>query len=248
MCGIAGTVNLDGAPADGGIVAGMAAAIAHRGPDGQGEWVEGPVGFGHRRLAIIDLSDRAVQPMVSADERHVIVYNGEIYNYLELRAELEDAGHRFRSASDTEVVLTALAAWGRKALLRFNGMFALAMFDRHARTLMLARDRYGIKPLYIARRGTLVAFGSEVKALLAHPAIEAGMDLEALVEYLTFQNYFSNRTLFRGIEMLPPGTCEEIRFDTGASTRHRYWDFCFHPVNTRRSQADTVEEFLGLFD
>ncbi|MGB5050131.1 MAG: hypothetical protein WBO46_14400, partial [Caldilineaceae bacterium] len=125
----------------------MTDAVAHRGPDGEGQWIEGNVGIGHRRLAIIDLSPAGHQPMVSADHRYVFSYNGEVYNFRELRSELEAAGYWFRSKTDSEVVLNALAEWGTAALERFNGMFALALWDRKERTLLLARDRYGIKPL-----------------------------------------------------------------------------------------------------
>src|SRR5262249_13768798 len=153
-------------------------------------------GLGHRRLAIIDLSDAARQPMVSADERFVITYNGEVYNFRELRSELEALGREFSSSSDTEVILQALAEWGTNAISRFNGMFAFALWDQAERRLLLARDRYGMKPLYYAQVNGTIAFGSEIKALLAHPAIGASLDLEALLEYMTFQNMFSERTLF----------------------------------------------------
>src|SRR3990170_1835307 len=169
MCGIAGLIHLDNAPVSPAVLQRMSDAIAHRGPDGEGHWIEGNVGIGHRRLAIIDLSPAGHQPMVSADHRYVLSYNGEVYNFRELRSELEARGYWFRSKTDTEVVLNALAAWGVDALKRFNGMFAFALWDRKERTLLLARDRYGIKPLYVHRDGQRFAFGSEQKAILAHP-------------------------------------------------------------------------------
>jgi asparagine synthase (glutamine-hydrolysing) len=167
MCGIAGLFHTDGAPVSSVILKKMTDAIAHRGPDGEGHFVDGGLGLGHRRLSIIDLSSAGHQPMASEDGRYVIAYNGEVYNFNELRIELEAAGHRFHSRTDSEVVLKALAAWGSKALLRFNGMFALALWDKRERRLLLARDRYGIKPLYYACIGSSVVFGSEVKAILA---------------------------------------------------------------------------------
>ena len=164
MCGIAGLLNLDGAPVAPPVLQRMTDAIAHRGPDGQGHWIDGAIGIGHRRLAIIDLSPAGQQPMISADHRYVLSYNGEVYNFRELRSELQALGYWFRSQTDSEVVLYALAEWGLKALLRFNGMFGLALWDRKERVLTLARDRYGIKPLYYAQqRGDLQLFASEVR-------------------------------------------------------------------------------------
>ena len=161
MCGIAGIVNYTGASVAPPVLQAMTDAIAHRGPDGEGYWIEGGVGFGHRRLAIIDLSPLAHQPMMSHDNRYVLSYNGEIYNFRELRTELERIGYPFRSQSDSEVLLTAWAAWGVKALERLNGMFAFAIWDRTEKTLTLVRDRYGIKPLYIKETPQGLAFGSE---------------------------------------------------------------------------------------
>ena len=165
MCGITGILNLDGAPASQPSVERMADAIIHRGPDGYGYWVDGPVALGHRRLSIIDLSEHGRQPMQTADGRYVMSYNGEVYNFGVLRAELEAKGYTFRSHSDSEVVLNAWHAWGTDAVLRFNGMFAFAIWDRKERKLFLVRDRYGIKPLYYAIFGNVVLFGSEQKAI-----------------------------------------------------------------------------------
>src|SRR4051794_21566535 len=177
----------------------MTQAVAHRGPDAEGYYAVGPLGFGHRRLAIQDPTPAGQQPMATADGRYVLSFNGEVLNFHELRVELEALGHCFRSRSDSEVVLAALQHWGTDALVRFNGMFALCLWDSERRELLLARDRYGVKPLYVARRGDTVLFGSEVKALLAHPALSASIDLQALREYLTFQNLFTDRTLFADV-------------------------------------------------
>src|SRR4051794_15588845 len=242
MCGIAGFLNLNGAPAAKSVVTRMARALAHRGPDGEGIWTENTVGFGHRRLAIIDLSPAAAQPMTSADGRFVMIYNGEVYNFRQLRAELEARGRRFRSTSDSEVVLEAFALWGVAAIERFNGMFALVIWDRREHRLTLARDRYGIKPIYHARKGGVFLFASEIKGLLAHGAFSAEIDLEGLAEYFAFQNFFTERTLFSSVSLLPPGTIMEIDAGGHAQTR-RYWDFCFSDTETASAQelGDTLD-------
>ena len=188
MCGIAGLINLDGASVSPVILKKMTDAISHRGPDGEGHWIEGNIGLGHRRLAILDLSPAGHQPMISADHRWVLSYNGEIYNYRELRADLEAEGYWFRSQTDSEVVLYALAHWGKDALLKFNGMFALAFWDRREQSLLLARDRYGIKPIYYAQQGKSFSFGSEQKAITARPDFIKNLNKSALFEYFTFQN------------------------------------------------------------
>ncbi|MGB6317710.1 MAG: asparagine synthase (glutamine-hydrolyzing) [Litorimonas sp.] len=249
MCGIAGYVNLGGAPASQPLLRRMTAAIAHRGPDGEGQWVEGHVALGHRRLAIIDLSPLAKQPMMGMQTRHVLTYNGEIYNYRELRTELETLGHAFRSESDTEVVLNALIEWGPDALLRFNGMFGLALYDRQEKTLLLARDRYGIKPLYVARQGGLFAFGSEQKAILAHPEFRRSLDRRALREYFTFQNLFTNRTLLEDVSMVPAGHFVQLDLssDSPDYAPRQYWDYHFREPDQRASDAEYLEELDRLF-
>jgi asparagine synthase (glutamine-hydrolysing) len=227
VCGLAGILQLDGAPVSHAVLTRMTDAVAHRGPDAEGYFVSGPLGFGHRRLAIQDPTPAGQQPMASADGRYVLSYNGEVLNFHELRVELEALGHQFHSRSDSEVVLAALQRWGTDALVRFNGMFALCLWDTERRELLLARDRYGIKPMYIAERGHTVLFGSEVKALLAHPALTAQLDLLALREYLTFQNLFTERTLFEGVQLLPAASF--VRFGPGRRREPptRYWDFEF---------------------
>ena len=167
MCGVTGFINLKEAQQH----KAMTDAITHRGPDGEGHWIENNVGLGHRRLAIVDLSDAGAQPMVSADHRYILTFNGEIYNFKELREELRKAGYWFRSDSDSEVVLNALSEWGDDALERFNGMFALGFWDRKNQTLTLARDRYGIKPLYYVETDARISFASESKALRKTPVL-----------------------------------------------------------------------------
>lgn len=232
MCGIAGFLNLDGSNAEPRRLQAMSSAIAHRGPDGDGIWLERGVALAHRRLAVLDLTSAAMQPMMSKCERYIISYNGEIYNFRELARELELGGVKLRSSGDTEVVLEAIAAWGEEALSKFDGMFALACYDRKQKKLILARDRFGVKPLYYYLSPTKLLFGSEVKALLAHRSFSAEIDCEGMAEYLTFQNFFTERTLFKGVKMLPPGTFASISMKGEFST-NQYWDFDFGDRDTR---------------
>jgi asparagine synthase (glutamine-hydrolysing) len=225
----------------------MTDAIAHRGPDGEGQWIEGNAGLGHRRLAIIDLSPAGCQPMISADRRFVLSYNGEVYNYRELRAELEAEGVWFRSQTDSEVVLYALAHWGAEALLKFNGMFALALWDRKARVLLLARDRYGIKPLYYARQGNAFAFGSEQKAILAQPDFARKLNKPALLEYFTFQNLFTDQTLLEDIHLLPAGHYTTLAMKDPAFDPRRYWDYRFREPDRPVDKQECQEELDRLF-
>jgi asparagine synthase (glutamine-hydrolysing) len=246
MCGIAGFLGLDGAPASPVVLKAMTDIIRHRGPDGEGHFIDGPAGLGHRRLAIIDLSAAAHQPMQTADGRYIISYNGELYNFRELRTELEARGCQFRSSGDSEVVLNAIAEWGDAAFTRFNGMFALALWDRREQTLLLARDRFGIKPLYYAHGPDAFAFGSEIKAVLAHPAVRTGLDPESLVEYFTFQNFFTDRTMFVGIRSLPAATLLRVGRD-GRMRQTRYWDYSFQEPASSRRADDLIGELDFLF-
>ncbi|NJA89610.1 asparagine synthase (glutamine-hydrolyzing) [Rhodocyclus tenuis] len=249
MCGIAGLINLDRSPVSPVILQRMTDAIAHRGPDGEGHWIEDCVGLGHRRLAIIDTSPAGHQPMISSSHRYVLAYNGEVYNYRELRAELEAAGYWFRSRTDSEVVLNALAHWGTDALLRFNGMLSLALWDRREQTLLLARDRFGIKPLYYAQQGSSFAFGSEQKAILAQPAFERRLDKAALLEYFTFQNIFTDRTLLQDIHLLPAGhyATLDLKASRPGVRLTRYWDYRFREPDRKRDHEEYLEELDRLF-
>jgi len=249
MCGVAGVAYLDAAPVSPVILKRMTDAIAHRGPDGEGHWIEGNVGLGHRRLAIIDLSPAGRQPMLSADQRYVLSYNGEIYNFRELRTELEARGYQFRSGTDSEVVLNALAAWGPKALDAFNGMFAFAFWDRRERTLLLARDRYGVKPLYYSHQGHCFAFGSEQKAILQVPEIKRRLDKPALLEYFTFQNFFTDRTLLSDVRILPAGhfATFDLNVQHPKLNLTRYWDFRFAEPGGQVDADEYREELERLF-
>lgn len=228
MCGIAGIYNLNGKRVDESQLKRMTDAIRHRGPDGEGQFTDGNLGLGHRRLAIIDLSSAGQQPMISKDQLWVLSYNGEVYNFRELKAELESLGYQFRSKTDSEVVLNAWAAWGSDCVKRFNGMFAFAIWNKQNKKLFLVRDRYGIKPLYYACWGQTFLFGSEQKAILTHPAARRELDKKALLEYFTFQNIFTDRTLLEGIRLLPPASIACITpAGDGIPEITRYWDYRF---------------------
>jgi asparagine synthase (glutamine-hydrolysing) len=246
MCGIAGFLYHNRRPGEFITLQRMTDSIAHRGPDGEGHWINGTVGLGHRRLAIIDLSPAGKQPMMTADRRYVLTYNGEIYNFQDLRLELEALGYQFRSKTDSEVVLNAFAAWGVKAVGRFNGMFAFALWDAKAHELFLVRDRYGIKPLYYLSTPEHMLFGSEIKAILAHPDAAAKIDTSALLEYMTFQNFLAEQTLIEGIRLLPPGCWLRVSSD-GTTALKRYWDYDFAEPGTSLPSRDYVEQLTWLF-
>ncbi len=247
MCGVTGFINLDGTPASPVILKKMTDAIAHRGPDGEGQWIEDNIGIGHRRLAIIDLSPAGHQPMISSNHRFILSYNGEIYNYRELRTDLEAEGYWFRSQTDSEVVLHALAHWGKDALLKFNGMFALALWDRKEKCLLLARDRYGIKPLYYAQQDKRFAFGSEQKAITAQPNFQKKLNEPALLEYFTFQNIFTDQTLLKDLHLLPAGHYAIFNAQNSSLKRHQYWDYRFREPVQKASKAEYLEELDRLF-
>ena len=248
MCGIAGIFNANGEAASPVILRRMTDAIAHRGPDGEGFYFDSFVGLGHRRLAIIDLSPAGHQPMMTRDRDYVITYNGEVYNFQELRVELEALGHEFHSRTDSEVVLHAYIEWGEECLNRFNGMFAFALWDRRKQELFVARDRYGIKPFYYTTIGDTFLFGSEIKAILTHPNMRRRLDAEALVEYFTFQNIFTDRTLVAGVRLLSAGTFMRVALGKVAHPEPvRYWDYDFHDEDTVRDEREYLEELDRLF-
>src|SRR5258707_13852158 len=217
MCGINGIVSYraGGPLVDLDELTRTREAMRARGPDAAGTWMssDGRTGFGHRRLSIIDVSDRANQPMVSRDGRMVLTFNGEIYNYTELRAELEAAGETFDTASDTEVLLRMYAKWGREMLPRLRGMFAFAIWDSVARTLFLARDPYGVKPLYYADDGQTIRFASQVKALLAGGRISAQRDPAGVVGFLLRGSVQGPFTIYEAISELPAGSSMMVTAD-----------------------------------
>ena len=246
MCGFVGFIGAPGmldADALERLAARMAARLESRGPDDAGTWVSPSAGIalGHRRLAIIDLSAAGHQPMISASGRSVVAYNGEVYNFADIRRTLEAEGRRFRGGSDTEVVLEACEAWGvERAVSKFIGMFAFAFWDVHARHLTLVRDRLGIKPLYWGRSGGVLFFGSQPKAFFDHPAWRPVVDRDALAAYLRHAYVPAPHSIFQGIEKLEPGCMVEID-GHGAEKRHRYWDL-------RGIARDGVRERTALDD
>jgi len=249
MCGIVGICHLNGKTVSPVQLTNMTDSIAHRGPDGQGQFIEGPIGFGHRRLSIIDLSPAGRQPMMDNSGDLIITYNGEMYNFQNLKIELEALGYHFRSRTDTEVVLNAYAQWGEKCLERFNGMFAFAIYDKRRQEIFLARDRYGIKPLYYLSQGKLFIFASEQKAILAHAEVQPEIDHEALIEYFTFQNIFTDKTLIKGIKMFPAGSWARLSLtsDDVCLKPVHYWDFDFREPDQPATEPEYLEELDRLF-
>lgn len=253
MCGIAGIVGFEAdkyAPA-------MLKSIEHRGRDDEGVWTSKVIDaqgrqvcFGHRRLSIIDTSSAGHQPMLSEDGRFVITFNGEIYNYRELREQLKSSGHQFRTDSDTEVLLAAFAEWGEQCLSRLNGMFAFAVWDQEERALTLARDHVGIKPLYYATvregSGECLIFGSEIKAILATGLVERAVNLEALNQFLTFLWTPDPHTLFAGIKKLPPAHVLTVK-GHNVSLR-QWWDVSYDEIEHGRSEAWWQERVLETLD
>jgi asparagine synthase (glutamine-hydrolysing) len=227
MCGIAGMYNLSGAPVDARQVQAMCELIRHRGPDDHDVWTHGPIGLGHQRLTIVDLSSRGRNPMPNEDGTVRLTFNGEIYNHKDLRPDLLRKGHAFRSQTDTEVIIHLYEELGPKCVEQLNGMFAFALWDQPRRRLFLARDRFGVKPLYYTQIGNTFAFASEVKAFLALPEFSVSADPVALAEHFTFQNTFGERTFFAGVKLLPAGNY--LLVENGRIDQQEYWDLQFHP-------------------
>ena len=220
MCGLSGEINFDGKPADAGALQRMTEALAPRGPDGVGVVLRGPVGFGHRRLKIIDLSEKAQQPMADADLGITIVFNGCIYNYPELREELIGLGYRFFSHGDTEVIIKAWHAWGDRCVDRFLGMFAFVLHERDSGRLVIARDRFGIKPLYLAEQGKRLRFASSLPSLLAGGDVDTSIDPVGMHHYMTFHAVVPPpHTILKGVRKLPPATLSFITYPTKFDTR-----------------------------
>lgn len=243
MCGIAGIFHCGTIkPVDPSRVERMTDALAHRGPDGSGVWTAPGVGLGHRRLSIIDL-EGSPQPMHSVDGRAVIAFNGEIYNYRALRRELVQLGARFQTEGDTEVILAAWQQWGTDCVRHLDGMFAFAIYDQGTKTLFLARDRFGVKPLYLTRLsdGSL-AFASELKGLLAHPLLRREPDLAALEDYMTWGYVPDTRSMLKGVSKLPAGHTLLLHHDAEPPAPQAYWDISF--AERRKGKSRDLEAEL----
>ncbi len=239
MCGFAGEIRRDGGPADLDALGRMSATMADRGPDSAGAWSQGPVGLAHRRLKIIDLSAASGQPLVDAGLGLSGVFNGCIYNYRELRAELQGLGHVFASQGDSEVVIKAYAEWGPSFVDHLIGMFAIAIAERDTGKVLLARDRLGIKPLYVAETRDAFRFASTLPALLAGGGVDTGIDPVALHHYMTFHSVVpAPRTILRGVQKLPPATIRTIHPD-GRQEDRLYWSARFTRDRTRADWTET---------
>ena len=246
MCGIAGVINFNSQRPEPSKLESMGVAMLHRGPDGDGTKIIDNCGLVHRRLAILDLSNAGKQPMGTTDENLWISHNGEVYNYIELRKELESKGYRFRSGTDTEVILNAYREWGTNAFSRFNGMWGIAIYDKQRKVLTLSRDRLGIKPLFIHKNGQRLVFGSEIKALLSYDPSIAELNLDAAGRFLEFSLLaYEPTTFFADVQSVEAGTTVEITANGEIMTKS-FWDY--QPNETYRSisMKDAADEFREL--
>lgn len=240
MCGIAGVIDFSGAPVDQDVVRRMTRTLAHRGPDDEGYHFEPGVGLGHRRLSILDLSACGHQPMCNENGTVWVAYNGEIYNFRELKRELSQHGHTFRSESDTEVLIHGYEQWGDACWERLDGFFAVALWDRKERRLVLVRDPFGIKPLFYAARGERVVFGSELKALLASGFIDRTVDLQSLSHYFTYAYTPGPDAIIAGVRHVPPG--ESVTLTPAATKARRFWALRLNGRLDTASDADIYEQ------
>lgn len=247
MCGIVGVFNLNGEPFGLTSLKHMADAIAHRGPDGDGYYTYENIALAHRRLAILDVSPKGAQPMTSKNGNWVVVFNGCIYNFLELKQELQAKGHEFVSTTDTEVIVEGLAEYGPSFFERLDGMFAVGAWCVRERALYLSRDRFGVKPLYYWFTGKTLVFGSEIKAIIQHPAFQVKPNLSALNEYFTFQNMFTFQTLFEGVWMLPPANTVKIDASSTYVKHYSWWDYDFSKADNGISFEEAKAETERLF-
>lgn len=249
MCGIVGIYNLNNQQIDKNILRKMLETLTHRGPDGEGVFIDKNLGIGNRRLAIIDLSKAGNQPMPNENNTLWIVYNGEIYNYIELRSELEKFGHRFKSNTDTEVILHSYEEWGTDCLKQFNGMWAFAIWDKKKQELFCARDRYGIKPFYYYFDGKVFTFASEIKTLLNHPFVKRQPNDKLIFDYLTFGNLdHTSETFFANIKQLEPGHYLTVSSKAKLDIKKYYQiypNLTFGEYNEKKCQ-DYAEQFLFL--
>lgn len=247
MCGIAGILDLrQRATVPHETLRLMTDALSHRGPDDEGSYVDRYVGLAHRRLAVIDPSPAGHQPMVASDGKTAVVFNGTIYNFLELRSLLQAEGHRFVSRSDTEVLVHGWEQWGEGLVEKLNGHFSFAVWDARIRKLFLVRDRFGTRPLYWANLNGLWLFASEIKAILAHPAYSPDINYEALYEYFTFQNVFRAHTIFRDVNLVSPANIMTIDAENGRHQRRSYWDYDFGQADSKLKPEEAAEHTREL--
>lgn len=244
MCGICGIYNLNGQPVDKNLLKKMNSTMVHRGPDDEGYYLKGSVGLGHRRLSIIDLNT-GHQPIYNEDKTKVIVFNGEVYNFEELRKYLKKKGHQFRTKTDTEVLLHGYEEWGVECVNRFRGMFAFAIWDEKEKKLFLARDRLGIKPLYYYCDDSRLIFASEIKAILEVKDVSKDIDLEALSDYFSYGYVPEPKSIFRSIRKLPPG--HFIIHSKQGTTMSQYWDLKFDPAESVSDDSfcDSILQILN---
>ncbi|MDX4048449.1 asparagine synthase (glutamine-hydrolyzing) [Aliarcobacter skirrowii] len=243
MCGIVGFISQRNDKEH--IIQKQLETLYHRGPDAQSKYIDNNIAFGHTRLAIIDI-DNAVQPMTSTDNRYIIIFNGEIYNYLELRQHLVSKGMKFKTHSDTEVLLNMYIVYGKECVSKLNGMFAFAVYDKVKDSMFLARDHFGIKPLYYTYQNNDFIFASEVKAILEYPDIKAEVDQKSLNEYMTFQVMLKKHTLFKNIHSLEPATY--LYLESGKiKEKKKYWEFDYN-IDETLSEEEYTTELLHLLE
>jgi asparagine synthase (glutamine-hydrolysing) len=241
MCGIAGILKLHGGSADQGALGKMLSVLSHRGPDGNGFYAAGPVGLAHARLSIIDL-EGGRQPMSTANGRLWITFNGEIFNYVELREELIRKGHQFASHSDTEVILHLYQEEGERCVNRLNGQWAFAIWDTTRQKLFMSRDRVGVRPLFYTQTEDSFLFASEIKALLTSPYVSCGLDLKALDQIFTFWVTLPPRTAFQGISQLPPG--HSLSIENGLTRVWQHWNLAFAREDLTEGNEDKLADDL----
>jgi len=248
MCGILGIYNLDKSDVDLNLLFSMGRKMSHRGPDGEGHFLQNEIGLFHNRLAILDPSDKGKQPMTSKNGDWVVVFNGCIYNFKELRSTLAKRGYKFNTETDTEVICEGLSYEGINYIHRFNGMFAIAAWNTKTKQLHLCRDRYGIKPLYYWFNGKTLVFSSEIKGIIEHPDYSIDVDLNALNEYFTFQNIFSFNTLFKGVNMLPPANKVIVCNKTNKIEHNSWWDYDFSVTDKSLTFLESKKKLKNLFE
>jgi asparagine synthase (glutamine-hydrolysing) len=245
MCGIVGLINFTNRKVDQELFLKSVRTLKHRGPDMEGIYIDGSVAIGHKRLSILDLSKAGRQPMIDQTGRYIISYNGEIYNFKEIRSELKNLGYQFSSNTDTEVILVAWRQWGTQSLNRFNGMFAFSLLDKKLNKFFIARDRYGVKPLYYLTNSKYFIFASEQRAILANIDYKLDLDEFSLREYFSFQNVISDRTFYKNIKQLSPGSIVTIDLENKDINIKKFWDYNFLSERSKKSgDYDVYKEEL----